>query len=86
MIGFHNWVYYAFLESRREVKYVKYHENYEPKVHTKEGKVSYNLHQGDQRNKGGRRGGTGAIAPFDDQRGGATYILAPTLLGYHMGW
>ena len=48
VIGFHNWVYFAFLESRREVNYQP-RRQYTPKWHTKDGKVSYNLHQGDQR-------------------------------------
>ena len=50
VVGFHNWLYFAFLESRREVTYMSYlKKQYTPKVHTKGGKVSYNLHQGDQR-------------------------------------
>ena len=47
VLGFHNWVYYAYLDNKQEVKYMGYKS--EAKTHTKGGKVSYNLHQGDQR-------------------------------------
>ena len=47
--GFHNWVFYYFLENEGQVNYKAYDDRYKPKTHMGGGKVSYILREGDPR-------------------------------------